>query len=366
MPNQPVNPAETEVDFVYLAKTIWKRKLLVVKLTGIAAVTGFLISIMIPNQYTTSITFVQEIAYPEMRLNDEKLLAISTLAEVAGVDIKELKKARITPQAYSYIFSSVPFRQELLQTRLNFGQRDSAITLRDYYTKPGLGHPLARSITDIPGRTMKALKGGGRSQNSQTIDPKLPLLTLEEIELNNILGKQVTLQILDDEYITIRCTLPEAYASAQLTRSAAELLQTYVTGFQTAKACTNLRYIQERHDEAKRNLLKIQEELTAFQVGTKQTKLPDLKSSPEKLSADCRIAENACLELAWKLEQSKIALNEQTPVFRTVNPVTVPNGKTYPNRTKITAIFSFFGFVLAIVLILGKRFFEETKEKWKR
>ena len=39
---------ETEVDFVYLAKTIWKRKLLVVKLTGIAAVAGFIISIMIP------------------------------------------------------------------------------------------------------------------------------------------------------------------------------------------------------------------------------------------------------------------------------------------------------------------------------
>ncbi len=353
---------ETEVDFVYLAKTIWKRKLLVVKLTGIAAVAGFIISIMIPNQYTASITFVQEIAYPEVRLNDEKLLAISALAEVAGVDIKELKKARITPQAYSYIFSSIPFRQELLQTRLNFGQRDSAITLRDYYTKPGLAH----SITDISGRTMKILNGGGRSQNGQTIDPKLPLLTLEEIELNNILGKQVTLQILDDEYITICCTLPEAYASAQLTRSAAELLQKYVTGFQTAKACTNLQYIQERHDEAKRSLLKIQEELTAFQVSKKQTKLPDLKSSPEKLSADGRIAENARLELAWKLEQSKIALNEQTPVFRTINPVTVPNGKIYPNRTKTTAFFSFFGFVLAMVLILGRGFIEETKEKWKR
>jgi len=357
---------ETEVDFVNLAKTIWKRKLLVVKLTGIAAVAGFIISIMIPNQYTASITFVQEIAYPEVRLNDEKLVAISALAEVAGVDIKELKKARITPQAYSYIFSSVPFRQELLQTRLNFGQRDSAITLHDYYTKPGLGQPLAHSITDIPGRTMKVLKGGGKSQNSQTVDPELPRLTLEEIELNNILGKQVTLQILDDEYITIRCTLPEAYASAQLTRSAAQLLQAYVSGFQTAKASTNLQYIQERHDEAKRNLLKIQEELTAFQVSKKQTRLQDLKSSSEKLSVDCKIAENAYLELAWKLEQSKIALNEQTPVFRTINPVTVPNGKNYPNRTKTTALFSFFGFVLAMVLILGRGFIEETKEKWKR
>lgn len=352
---------ETEVDFVYLAKTIWNRKLLVIKLTGIAAVAGFIISIMIPNQYTASITFVQEIAYPEVRLNDEKLLAISALAEVAGVDLKELKNARITPQAYSYIFSSVPFRQELLQTRLNFGHRDSALTLRAYYTKSG----LVRSITELPGRTMKVLKGGGSSQKSQTIDPKLPLLTMEEIELNNMLGKQVTLKILDDEFITIRCTLPEAYASAQLARSTAELLQKYVTEYQTAKACTNLQYIQERHDEAKRNLSKIQEELTASQVGKKQT-IPDLKYSPEKLSADCRIAENACLELAWKLEQSKIALNEQTPVFKTINPVTVPYGKTYPNRLKTTAFFSFFGFVLAMVLILGRGFIEETKEKWKR
>lgn len=326
-------PTETEVDFVNLAKTVWKRRMLVAKLTGIAAVTGLLISIMIPVQYTASTTLVQEIADPKITLNEAKLSAISALAAVAGVDLSGLTKAKMSPKTYAMIISSIPFRQDLLKTRLNFGQADTAITLYDYYTKKG------RS-----------------SQNKPAGTRSLPQQTREEIRINKILDKQIALQLQDDEYITFSCTLPDAYAAAQLTRSAGELLQKYLTGIQTEKARANLQFIQERHDEAKSNFLKIQEELTALHAGKESL----------SLSAAYRLAENSYLDLAKKLEQAKIALNEQTPVFKVIDPVTVPTGRSYPDRTKITAIFSFFGFVLALVLILGRGFFEETKERWNR
>lgn len=366
MINLPTPPPDPEVDFVHLAKTIWRRKLLVVKLTAIAALAGFLISIMIPNRYTASTTLVQEIANPEIRINDEKLLAISALAEVAGIDLARLKNSRISNQAYSNIFSSVPFRQELMRTRLNFVQRDSAITLYDYYTKPGPGYSLVRSVIDIPGRIMKVLYKGIRSQNRPPSDPKLPTqLTQEEQEVNKILGSLLSIQLLDDEYIIIRCTLPGAYAAAQLTQSTEQLLQKYLTEIQTEKALANLRFVQERHDEAKMNFLKIQEEHSTLQTGKEQTVTLVFKSASEKASAH-RIAENVYLELAKQLEQSKIALNEQTPIFKVINPVNVPVDHTYPNRAKIVALFTFFGFALGIVLILARGFFEDTITKWNR
>lgn len=324
---------ETKVDFVNLAKTIWEKRKLVVKLTLTATVIGFFISVMIPNRYTASTTLVQGIADSKITLNEAKLSAISALAAVAGVDLSGLTKAKMSPKTYAMIISSIPFRQDLMKTSLNFGQADTAITLYDYYTKTG------RS-----------------SQNKPAGTSSLPQLTREELVINKILDKQVSLQILDDDYITLSCTLPEAYAAAQLTQSAGEFLQKYLTGIQTEKARANLQFIQEKHDEAKNNFLKIQEELTALHAGKE-----DLR-----LSAAYRLAENSYLDLAKKMEQAKIVLNEQIPVFKVINPVTVPTGRSYPDRTKITAVFSFFGFVLALVLILGNGFFEETKEKWRK
>lgn len=352
MPDYSPPHPDPEVDFVNLAKTIWQRKMLVIKLTGIAAIAGFLVSIMIPNRYTASTMLVQEISDPKITLNEARLSAISALAAVAGVNLHGLTKAKMAPPTFSSIISSIPFRKELMQTKLNFSNSDTATTLSNYYTKTS---PVG-NIRGLWLRIPDLLKGKDDSQNSETITLNIPRLTHEELEINKILDQQISIQILDDEYITIRCTLPGAIAAAQLTLRVEELLRHYITEIQTEKPRANLKFIQARHDEAKENFLKIQEELSASQAGNQEV----------RLSADYRMAEKIYLDLAGKLELSKIAINEQTPVFRIINPVTVPTGQSYPNRLKLTIISSFFGFVLAMALILGKDFIEDTKVKWRK
>jgi capsular polysaccharide biosynthesis protein len=386
-PNLQLNP---EIDFVHLAKTIWQRRMLIVKTTGIAAALGFLLTFLSPVRYTASTTMVQEISDPKITLNEAKLAAISALAAVAGVDLNGLTKAKMSAQTFAKILSSAPFRRELMNTKLNFGRTDTATTLFDYYLKTGQDHSLTSFVTDIPSRLLDDSKGAAETRNSTSNARDIPQLTPEEIAVNQILDKQITIQVLDDEYITIRCTLSEALAAAQLTKRAGELLQHYLTDIQTEKPSSNLQFIQERHDLAKSNFLKIQNDLIAFQTGNKQAETSESKSAravnipavvkstiPDKtpiaaksdehsLSAEYRLAEKIYSDLATKLEQSKIALNEQTPVFRIVDPVTVPTEKSAPNRSKSTLIFGFFGFVLAMILILGKDFFEDTREKWRK
>lgn len=357
-PNLPL-PPDPEVDFVHLAKTIWRRKLLVVQLTGIAALAGFLISIMTPNRYTASTTLVQEIADPKLRLNGEKLSAISALAAVAGVDLNGVTNARMTAKTFSTILSSVPFREELMKTRLNLRTSDTTLTFYDYYTKTKPGQSLISQIATLPNQILSSIKGGNDSPNTSdsptSPNVNIPQLSPNEIAVNNILDHQLSLQLHDDEFITISATLPEPHAAAQLAKSAGELLQQYVSAIQTEKARINLQFIRERHDEAKANFLKIQEELSS-------------SSGKEslRLSAAYRLAEEVYTELTLKLEQSIIALNEQTPVFKIVNPVTVPVTHSYPNRGKIILIFAFFGLAMAMGWILGSGFIEETKTKWRK
>jgi uncharacterized protein involved in exopolysaccharide biosynthesis len=344
------NP-DLEIDFVHLAKTIWQRRMLIVKITGIAAALGFLLSFLSPVRYTASTTMVQEISDPKITLNEEKLAAISALAAVAGVDLNGLTKAKMSAKTFSKILSSAPFRRELMNTKLNFGPANTATTLFDYYLKTGQDHSQISYLRNIPSRILNNTKRATETQKGVSDARDIPQLTTEEIAVSKILDKQITIQVLDDEYITISCTLSEALAAAQLTKRAGELLQHYLIDIQTEKARNNLQFVQERFDQAKSNFLKIQNEL---------------KSEERRLSAEYTLAEKIYSDLATKLEQSKIALNEQTPVFRIVDPVTVPTEKSTPNRSKSTLIFAFFGLVLAMILILGKEFLEDTQEKWRK
>ena len=368
-PNLQLNP---EIDFVHLAKIIWQRRMLVVKLTTIAAVAGVLVAIMIPNKYTASTMIVQEIAGSEITLTDEKLLAISALASAAGTELNGLAKPRMSPQTYSTIVSSIPFRRELMHTKLNFGRSDTATSLYEYTTKSRKVQPLKRISSEINIPKVNTEKGISENQNSQTNTEVLPQLTPEESQVNKILSKQISLQVFEKVYIIIRCTLPKANAAAQLTLRTEQLLQRYLTEIQTGKVRQNVKFIQENHDKAKENFLKIQENLVALREGKNPSRILGLKSGESekseeiRLSADCRVAENAYSDLVKKLQQSKIALSEQTPLFKIIEPITVPTEKSSPNRIKIIAFFAFFGFVLAIVLIIGNGFIKDTMEKWRK
>ena len=61
-------------------------------------------------------------------------------------------------------------------------------------------------------------------------------------------------------------------------------------------------------------------------------------------------------QLASQLEQAKLQVNKDTPVFTTIKPVTVPYEKTAPKRSQIVISFLFLGFVLSSGYVLVKEY----------
>jgi uncharacterized protein involved in exopolysaccharide biosynthesis len=53
-------------------------------------------------------------------------------------------------------------------------------------------------------------------------------------------------------------------------------------------------------------------------------------------------------ELAGQVEQAKIQVNKDTPIFTIIEPVSVPLERTKPKRGLIVVIWTFLGGVLAI------------------
>jgi hypothetical protein len=364
----PTQKPEAEVDFIHLARTIWDGRILMGKLILVSVVIGFFVAILIPNQFTASSTMVPQITDPKASLGGlSSMSGLSGLAAMAGVNINTGAGSELSPRTYSSIIGSVPFQLELMKTRLNFERLDTSVTLYDYYTKIKFGNPLVKFTVGLPHLIIMAIKGERNNRFSTSTANPLYSLTEKQIEVQRIIESQVGIFINEkDGFVTINCTLPEAYSSAQLAHSTQLLLQKYITEFKIEKAKVNLDFIQQRYDEARKNYQTAQQQLATFRDRNRNVSTAVAKTEEERLTAEYTLVTGVYSELAKKLEQAKITVKEETPVFTIINPVSVPSEKSSPNRPLILAIAGFIGFVLSFILILGKDFMVEIVTKWRK
>lgn len=366
MTTQPKNVPETEIDFINLARTFWDGRMVIIRLILASVFVGFFVAILIPNQFTASSTMVPQISDPKSKLGGlSGISGLSGLAAMAGVNINTATGSELSPRTYSSIISSVPFQLELMNTRLNFERLDTTVTLFDYYTKIRYGNPFVKYTIGLPHLIILAIKGERTLRFKVALSNSLNQLTQKQIEVQKILNQQVGIYVNDkDGYVSLSCTLPEAYASAQLAQNAQVLLQRYITEFKIEKAKVDLDFIQQRYDESKKNYQIAQQELATFRDRNKNVSTAVARTEEERLSAEYTLITGVYSELAKKLEQAKIQVKEETPVFTIIKPVSVPIEKSYPNRPLILAIAAFIGLIIGIILILGKDFMLQTKEKW--
>jgi len=371
-PESPIiqKPArEVEVDFIHLAKTFWEGRFMIGKLILFGMFIGFFVAILIPNEFSASSTMVPQISDPKSKLAGLSggLSGLSGLAAMAGINLNTATGSELSPRTYASIISSVPFQLELMKTPLNFEKLDSAVTLYDYYIKIKYANPFIKYTVGLPHLIMKTIKGEKKNKFNTLETKPLYQLTEKQIEVQKIIEEKVGIFVNDkDTYVSIVCSLPEAYAAAQLTRNAQELLQRYITEFKIEKAKVDQEFIQQRYDEAKKNYQDAQRQLASFRDRNKFMATSIAKTEEERLNGEYTLVTGVYSELAKKLEQAKIQVKEETPVFTIIKPVSVPIEKSSPNRPLILAISAFIGLIVGTVFILSKDFRMETRNKWRR
>jgi len=358
---------ETEVDFINLAKMLWEGKIIVGKMILLCLFIGFFIAILTPNEFTASSTIVPQISDSKSKISglSGSLSGLSGLAAMAGINLNTTTGSELSPKTYSSIISSVPFQLELMKTLLNFEKLDTQITLYDYYANIKKGNLFIKYTIGLPSLIIKTLKGEKKSKFSSTSNP-LYLLTDKQIEVQKIIGNKVTVYVNDAEgNVSIICSLPEAYAAAQLVQSTQAILQRYITEFKIEKAKVDQEFIQQRFDEAKKNYQAAQQQLALFRDRNKNMSQAVAKTEEERLYGDYTLVTGVYSDLAKKLEQAKIQVKEETPVFTVIRPVSVPIEKSSPNRPQILIISAFIGLVVGTIWILGKDFMIHIRDKWR-
>lgn len=353
-------PKPAQIDLLKIAHVLWKGRRTLFKVVPLFALLGLLIAIFSPCEYTASITMI-----PQLPADQSKLSGLAGLASTFGVNLNMGAAADIDPSAYPQIITSIPFQTEMMKTPLNFRGIDHAVTFYDYYTEFNKPSPLFKYTIGLPG-LIRESAGKNSGEISPVGDNELIRLSPEQKKAKKILEKLLTIDYNDKEgYILLTCRMPEALPAAQLAKKAQELLQQYVTEFKVQKAKANLEFISQRHDEVKKEYDQARHELAKFRDRNRNMATATAQTELERLNNDYNLLYEVYSELSKQLEQARIQVKENTPVFTIIKPVYIPAEKSRPERPLILTVWIIMGCITGTGILFGRRRMDAIREQWK-
>lgn len=360
---QAAQQAEEEIDLIAIAKTLWNGRKTILIATGIGAVLGLLVALLTPKEFT-----VKTVLVPQM--SGGKSSQLSGLASLAGVDLGMAESSELSPIIYPQIVQSVPYMLELMHTPLHFSKVDTVVSYFEYSTevkKPSVLGVVKKYTIGLPGVLLSAI----RKAPEELVLPgdmgdKPISMSRDEYDLKKGLSEKISLMVDKKEgYLTLSVNMPEPLVAAEMAQKAQSLLQRYIIAYKVEKSQAELDFIQERYDAAKEEA---EEQQVAFAKLSDQYK--DLTSRVpqvelQKVQTRMTIANSVYQQLASQLEQAKIQVKKDTPVFTIVEPVTVPTERSKPSRAKILVIWVFLGGVVGCGVVYGKTLIQGLRKKWE-
>ena len=344
------NQIEDEIDVVELLKKVYKEKKLIFKYSFVAAIAGIIFALFQPNQYTASTTFIPQLS-SDVKTGTSSL---SGLASLAGINLSGMEgSSEFPPSLYPQVVESVPFRLDLLSSNIQIDNNN--LKLREYILDDMSSFNLLGTIKDytigLPSLIIGFFKSDEFSQDFSSIYS----LSEEDNQLFEKLSDVFSLSINDKEgFITMSFNDKNKKVAAQVAQTAETLLQKKIIEFKVKSSKELLDFTTNQYDQKKEAFEKLQDERAVFVDKNINISSTLFKNKLSRIESELNIAQTVVQQLASQVEQAKLQVNKDTPVFTTIKPVTVPFAKSSPSRSLTVIIFLFLGFVLSSGYVLIK------------
>ena len=185
-------------------------------------------------------------------------------------------------------------------------------------------------------------------------------ITEEDKDLFEQINNNLSLSINEKEgFITISFTDSNKNVAAQITQIAQNLLQEKIIEFKNMSSKEMLDFALKQYSEKKDSYEKLQDERALFVDKNINISSSLFQNKLSRLDSEVNILESIVQQLASQVEQAKLQVNKDTPVFTTIQPVTIPYERSAPKRSLIVIVFAFLGLVLSSGFVLVK---EPAKE----
>jgi LPS O-antigen subunit length determinant protein (WzzB/FepE family) len=357
--------ADDELDLVEIFLSIWKEKKYIGYSICLFFIIGIIIAFTSKEEYTVEVKLL-----PEGRQQS----AGFSLAQQFGLgNIQPAQQEGISLKFYPDIASSNPFLISFLDFRIYEPEiRDSLSLLQyfnEYYSdatfitktssfirKYTLRLPFtiaswfsskddSRRIPSAEYQELGEIKGGKR-QNVLS-------LSNQELRVINRLRQRI---IINNEngMITITTKMPDPNMAADLAEQVTISLIDYIKSYRTEKSRFDVEFVEERYNDAQRRFEDSQRRLALFRDESHGQLTQLARTEEQRLQSEYELAFNVYNTLARRLEESRLNLQEETPVVIMLEPAIIPNSPSEPKREFILTIYVLMGIIIGFGIIFIK------------
>ncbi len=269
---------------------------------------------------------------------------------------------------YQLILKNKPFLVELAVKPVIIDQSGTQKTLFEYFWKEPEKDAIAQFWTGLK-RLPSRIMGGG-SGEAAPFDKKELTLIQKRVEtdsanksfINSVYVTELPgahkriIDILQSrikfeqvgKLITLSVRMPEARLSAEATKNVLNLLIQYATRFKVGKQLENVRFLEARTAEAEQKYRQSQLRVASFKDNNYNVVFESIQSKEKQLENEFSLYAGIYNELVAQLEQAKIQLKKDTPLFSVVEPVYIPE-QTAPDG-KVFTMYLVYGFLLSLLI----------------
>jgi uncharacterized protein involved in exopolysaccharide biosynthesis len=353
-------PDDDEIDLMELAKKIWAGRWTIIKITSVFIFLGVFWALFSAEEFESDALLMPEIQTEEAGGASQLLQRFGGAFGIGGG--ASIQAGTIPPQIYPQIVNSITFQLELLEQDLYFREYDVTTTwpdfLENHYSKP-----ITAYITEYTIRLPFTILGGVKSLfapdeedsllSEDVLEEEYISLSQEEFEIIKQLRERIAVS-QDEEtgLLTTRVKLQDARAAAEMNRFLINLLKEYVTEYRVEKARQNLEFAEQQKNEAEARFRETQMALAEFQDRNVSISTARAQTELERLQDEKNLALNVYQSLAQRVEEARLNLQEQTPIFSEVQPANVPTERSEPKRGMMVIVFTLLGGILSVGWVL--------------
>lgn len=358
----PPAAEEEQVDIRPYLYWIASKRVLLFKNIGWSLLLAMVLYFLSGKEYTTEVILLPEYATTGKETSSLIGEIGSLLGGGGSFDTYRGSSNALRVDLYPEIATSAIVLKDLMESSFYYKNPDTTATLYTYFSdlknRSALDFMLDYTIK-LPITLINTIKPYLynpdvilRENLGQEGSIPYMLLSDQEQRVLDDLRTRITSDLDKNTYIiSLSVTMPESELTARATQRILELMTTYITGYRTQKLREDINFLESEMIKTEQRYKKAQLAWADFK--DENSKLITERSKIEEtvLKSEYNLSFNLYRSLVQQLSVKRIQLQEETPIFKLLQPVEMPLYPSSPMLIKMVILVLIPAFIIQTIYL---------------
>jgi uncharacterized protein involved in exopolysaccharide biosynthesis len=345
---------EQEIHFKDLINLVVIFKKWIIIVAMIVFSLGLIYLLTSSEEYTTTSKVLME---QTNGMNSKALGGLASISGLQGLGFGNQNTDALPSELIPDLVLESGFLKPLIYEKVYLEEVNDSISLLEFvneYEKHHFYYHLLR----LPGKVKSLISSKENTSDivTEVANPEgdETILAFNVLERKTLSRLRERIQVeKEEQLLVIKTKMPEPLASAQLNKTLSRHLKEYLTNIILDKELKNFEFIEKRTQEAKNRVEQTQKNLATFRDSNRGINSQLLKTKEDRLLADFNLEFSVYNSLAQQMEQSRIKVQNSTPLMRTFQKPQLPTIPSEPKYLIFGVLFLVLGGIVGILFFFG-------------